>query len=224
MTAPTGGHTTAAPARAELWFALAAMLSFPDAGLADSVRSGRLLEEVEGAAATLPYGLAVDPGLGDPGVDLGHDPGADDGADDGAGALGSEYLRLFEVPGPSGRPCPLRIGASGPDRRAVMEEMLRFYRHFGLTTAGAAAPDLPDSVPTVAEFLAFLVTLEAGAPPGGERSAARTAQRDVLERHLAPAAGVIVERVGRLRPPPLYRAATALLAAYASAEVAALRS
>jgi len=207
-TGPVGPHTAAAPARAELWWVLADVLSYPTEELTRSLRSGSLSERVSAAARALPYELPVDDGLG------AGDPG-------GAAEPGTEFLRLFEVPGPSGRPCPLRVGAQGGNRRSAMEELLRFYRHFGLTTAGSALSDLPDAVPTVAEFLAFLATSEAGAP-ARNRSALRAAQRDLLHRHVVPAAAAIAEGVGRLRPSPFYRAATGLLAAYSAAEAAAL--
>lgn len=203
-------HTGAAPARAELWWALAGMLSYPGPDLAAAVAAGRLGPHVAALVADLPYDLAVDvAALGDP------------GGRDRTDGLGPEYLRLFEVPGPSGRPCPLHVGAHGRDRRAVMEELLRFYRHFGLTTAGAAQSELPDALATVAEFLGFLATREAAAPPG-RRGGVRAAQHDVLRRHVAPAAAAIAERVGRMEPLPFYGAATRLLAGFAAAEVSEL--
>ncbi|MCC6339269.1 MAG: molecular chaperone TorD family protein [Acidimicrobiia bacterium] len=217
-SAPAAAHTAAAPARAELWWVLADVLSYPSSELAEGLRSGAVAERITTAAAGLPYSLPIGPGLAAGGAgDTGASP--EPGSPEHA-ALGTEYLRLFEVPGPSGRPCPLRVGSYGGDPRSVMEELLRVYRHFGLTTAGAAVGDLPDGVATVAEFLAFLATLEATAPGG--RAGVRAAQRDLLARHLVPAATAIAGRIGRLRPSPVYRDATALLATYAGAEAVAL--
>ena len=48
-----------------------------------------------------------------------------------------------------------------------MEDLLRFYRHFGLSVVHAEDRDLPDSVPTVLEFLGYLVDARAGLDAGG---------------------------------------------------------
>jgi len=96
--------------------------------------------------------------------------------------LESEYIRLFDVP--DGPATPLYTGVYAPRRRDAMEELLRTYRHFGLTIEGSAH-DLPDYVPTVLEFLQFLTFGQAGESP--EASAPfRAASADILERHLCP--------------------------------------
>ena len=61
---------------------------------------------------------------------------ADVPPDDG---LAIEYSRLFDPIGPSGPACPLNSGALVGDdgRMKLLEELVRFYNHFGLTAAGA---------------------------------------------------------------------------------------
>ena len=86
---------------------------------------------------------------------------------------------------------PLYTGVYAPRRRDAMEELLRFYRFFGLTMNGAIH-DLPDYVPVVLEFVSFLSFAED--PAAAESRAA--ARHDVLSRHLHPWA---VQTYGRLR-------------------------
>jgi len=115
----------------------------------------------------------------------------------------SEYLRLFDLP-VDGPPCPLYGGLFGGDRRQVMEELLRFYRHFGLSTADAEVSDLPDSIPTVLEFMQFLTQQEAAANSIDAAGTFRTAQRDLLERHLTHWIPKIIEQLKARNPLPLY--------------------
>lgn len=198
-------HHEAAQARVVLYAGLADLLTYPEPEVVDQVRSGDLPALLLEAARSLPYPLEVGP------LEL---PAEDD--------VGPEYIRLFDLPA-RGTPCPLYGGALGGDRQATMEDLLRFYRHFGLSVAHAEQRDLPDFVPTVLEFLGYLVMSEAEAPGNGEDPLAyRRAQRDVLERHLGKWAPVIRARVAKLDPPPIYGAATALLDEFTAAELRVL--
>ncbi len=204
MVVDGAAHRAAGPARAAMWFELVGLFEYPTDGLVESARSGRLTSDIAGAAAGLPYPLDV--------------PAFDDLPPDPPG-MGSEFIRLFDVPS-AGTPCPLYLGALGGDRRTTMEDLLRFYRHFGLSVVHAEERDLPDSVPTVLEFLGYLVEREQLDPNGGDDE--RRAQRDLLQRHLVRGASVIRERVARLDPPAFYAGATALLEELVHAEAAAL--
>ncbi|MBW2687830.1 MAG: molecular chaperone TorD family protein [Deltaproteobacteria bacterium] len=64
--------------------------------------------------------------------------------------LAVEYTRLFDA-GASGPPCPLYGGLYGGDRMKKMEEAVRFYNHFGLTTSEEQR-ELPDHLATQLEF------------------------------------------------------------------------
>lgn len=201
-------HRRAAASRAVLYGHLVELFVYPDDALVASVRSGDLAASVDLAASALPYALT---------------PGPFDAApDEGEPGLGTHYIRLFDVPA-TGTPCPLYGGALGGDRRATMEDLLRFYRHFGLSVVHAPERDLPDSVATVLEFLEYLV-LREGDCAEAEARTYRRAQRDVLERHLTRWSPVIRARVAGLDPADLYAAATALLDDFARGELAALAS
>ena len=206
MTDISVAHRQAAPARMALYAHLGDVLVYPDDALVESVLSGALAGSIEQAVSSLPY--AVVPGPFDVA------PG------EGETALGPEYIRLFDVP-THGTTCPLYGGALGGDRRATMEDLLRFYRHFGLSVVHAEERDLPDSVPTVLEFLGYLVSREQDAGAGDD-AAFRLAQSDVLTRHVCNWAPIIRARVAKLGPPPLYAAATELLDDFVRGEAAAL--
>ena len=159
-----------AAARSRAYSALAEAMEYPDAELCEASRTGQL------AKALREILEAVGPNLCD-GADwkaLG-DPGEGDD-------LAVEFTRLFDV-GASGPPCPLYGGLYGGARMKTMEEVVRFYNHFGLTLSEAPR-ELPDHISTELEFLHFLTYREAEAIEG-ERDAApyRRAQRDFISRH-----------------------------------------
>lgn len=203
-------HVGAAATRAELYSRLADWLSFPTPELLNAYESGELAAEARRLVDDLAYPFPLP---------------LDDAAlrGDDAAEIESEYIRLFDVP-VGGSPVPLYGGMHGGDRRRVMEELLRFYRHFGLSTAGAAERDLPDWIPTVLEFLAYLCVREAAAPTAEEAAPYRTAQRDLLERNLNAWMPVIAGKLAKKEPTPLYRALVDLLGHFAAAEHSALSS
>lgn len=135
-----------------------------------------------------------------------------------ADAIESEYIRLFDLP-VDGPPCPLYGGLLGGDRRQVMEELLRLYRHFGLSTADAEVRDLPDSIPTVLEFLQFLTQREESASNLNEAKPFRTAQRDLLERHLTRWIPKIIEKLETREPNPIYLASMLLTDEFSRCEL-----
>lgn len=178
--------TTSTSALADLWGLLAELLSFPSPALEEQVGAGTVQATIEHMAAHLEWD-AEEP------LHLLHDA-------DGAG-LASEFIRLFDVP--DGPTTPLYTGVYSRRRRDAMEELLRFYRHFGLTLSGDDH-DLPDYVPTVLEFLRFLALTEAAADSSESRAAAESATNDVIERHVAPWAGHTLRRLEGRSPHAFY--------------------
>jgi DMSO reductase family type II enzyme chaperone len=190
-----------------MWATLADMLTFPAPSFLDALGTGELATRLTGLTAALPYELSFDRDALAPASDV--------------LGLGSEYIRLFDLP-VDGPPVPLYGGLYGGGRHQVMEELLRLYRHFGLSTQGASSQDLPDAIPTVLEFLAFLAEGEGRAGVRADARALRQAQGDLVERHLSRWCPGIVDRLGRREPHPFYRATVELLDRLVVAERAEL--
>lgn len=195
-----------AGAEARLYAILAEVISFPSDELAEVVASGLLASTVASLQNHLEWA---------PIVPLAHDhePGP------AANVLESEYICLFDVP--DRVPTPLYTGVYAPRRRDAMEELLRMYRHFGLTVSDDAH-DLPDFVPTVLEFVAFLSN-GARSASDERRGSWERAQADVLERHLAPWAAQTADRLAKREALPFYQAVIQTIAVLAAARADDLR-
>lgn len=190
-------------ARADLYALLAELLSYPGPTLGEELRAGGVQAAVAHLAAH--SGLDLEPLLDKlTASDL---PGAE---------LEAEFIRLFDAP--DGASTPLYTGVYSHLRRDAMEELLRFYRHFGLTVSDDDH-DLPDYVPTVLEFLSFLALRSAVAETDEARFATDAAAADIIGRHLHPWASHTIERFGGRRPHPFYAAVVALVAVIAEAEL-----
>jgi DMSO reductase family type II enzyme chaperone len=172
LTDPEGQH---AAARSRVYAAFAEIFEYPDAEYFEAVRSGTLAEALREVLRN------VDPSLAEEGEKGGWQAltQAGDDKDD----LAVEFTRLFDV-GASGPPCPLYGGLYGGARMKTMEEVVRFYNHFGLTLS-ESPHELPDHLTTELEFLHFLAFREAQTLEKGEDAGPyRRAQRDFLARHL----------------------------------------
>jgi len=195
--------------RSRLYRLLADGFLYPDQAFFAALQAGRYRDEVIATCEPLGYGLEP--------------------AFDGLVASGSyidfqaAYLRLFEV-GLGVPPCPLYSGLYRGGRKAVMEELVRFYNYFGLSTQHGAG-ELPDHVATELEFMHFLAFKELAALHRAEDpSSYRHAQRDFLERQLISWLPALETRLGGLEPPPFYAALTVLTNAFTRAEHAYLRA
>lgn len=187
-------NATAARARSELYRVLAGAFDYPDAGLREALAAHelhdaleRLLSQVSPALAARfdAAALATVPPLEE---------------------LAADYSALFDV-GSSGKPpCPLYGGAyGGVERLAVMEEVVRFYDHFGLRTA-EAVNEMPDALGTQLEFLHFLAGRQADVlATGGDAGPFVRAEHDFLERHPGRWVPQMRARLDAGEPSPLYR-------------------
>jgi DMSO reductase family type II enzyme chaperone len=194
-------------ARSRLYRLLADGFLFPDQAFFAALQAGQYRDEVIAACEPLGYGLEP--------------------AFDGLVASGSyidfqaAYLRLFEI-GMGVPPCPLYSGIYRGGRKAVMEELVRFYNFFGLSTQHGAG-ELPDHLATELEFMHFLAFKELAALHRAEDpSSYRRAQHDFLERQLASWLPDLETRLGGLEPPPFYAALTMLANAVVHANYAML--
>ena len=198
MNAAIDGQRVAEGARlrAEAWGLLAAALEYPDEELIALARDGALMRRARELIGTL-----------DPTLDatlawsaLAEVPPAD--------GLAIEYSRLFDAIGPGGPACPLHSGVLlGEDgRMKLLEELVRFYNHFGLTAAGAPGNEFPDHVLAQLDFLQFLNRCEAECLREGGEGADdyRRACADFRRRHPARWSADLIERLERHHAHPYY--------------------
>jgi DMSO reductase family type II enzyme chaperone len=205
-------HIQCAPIRGSLYRHLAATLSYPSREFYDRWISGELNREVSALLSELPYTLAYSC------VDKTQDSELENVTE-----LASEYMRLFELP-VDGQPVPLYGGIYASNRREVMEELLRYYHHFGLSTQNSSEEDLPDSILTVLEFLQFLALRESNSKKSQDIAVARSAQKDLLDRHLTRWMPDLAAQLDRRNALPLYRNTLSLLNDFISAELDVFRS
>lgn len=202
----TGEEELRAAARSRVYAALCDALSFPDPERLAQIGRGEL---GAGLRATV---ASAAPELAD-GVDWGALSDAGAGDDD----LAVEYTRLFEV-GTSGPPCALYGGLYGDARMKTMEEVVRFYNHFGLTLSEDPR-ELPDHLTTELEFLHFLAFREAEALRAGlDPGPYRRAQRDFVARHPGRWLPQVVGRLARAKAGRFYVTLFALLARWLARE------
>lgn len=157
-----------AATRSRLYALFATALQFPRDEIGDALADGELYQALADAARALPYRYTF---VTPPSLD--------------ARTLGQAHTALFDAI--TGRPrvalLEARHEGAMPEQQ-LWEELLRFYRYFGLDFSAGAARERPDHLLTELEFMHYLAFLEAGAPPATTESL-RRAQADFLERHLA---------------------------------------
>jgi DMSO reductase family type II enzyme chaperone len=166
ITVERPGDELVAGARSYVYRMLATAFSYPEQDLTEAIANGDWLRQLKMISQHLPFGLLAPDTL----------PG-----DCSAEYLQQFYVSTFEV-GP-GRPfCPLYEGSHRNGRMKIMEELVRFYEHFGLKIA---AGDHPDHISAELEFMHYMAFKEAAAVAHQDAvSDIRLAQRDFLERHL----------------------------------------
>ncbi|MCK9518475.1 MAG: molecular chaperone TorD family protein [Dehalococcoidia bacterium] len=136
----------------------------------------------------------------------------------------AEYLRLFEVGDEAGPPAPLFGGVyGGGDRMNRMEEVVRFYEYFGLSTT-AEDPRPADHLATEIEFMKYLTFKEAVSSSPRLQTSFRRAQLDFLDRQLTPWLPELNARVEKAGGWPFYRWVTATLSAFAVADQAYVKA
>ena len=170
-----------AAARASLYRLLALAFDYPQREVFEALRSGEFQDALASIGNTLQLPLGRLPLI------------ACDHQN-----FESEYLATFEL-GRSGEiPCSLQEGAysgctqdgSAPDlgsgRAALLEDLLRFYHHFGLRLTEDPAHRLPpDHLVCQLEMLAHLSLRESMEKASDSAAAGyRDAQRDFMRRHL----------------------------------------
>ncbi len=115
----------------------------------------------------------------------------------------SEYIRLFQVGGRAGPPCPLHAGHYGNDRLRSLETLVRFYNFFGVQTEQGL---MPDHVTVQLEFMQYLAESESEATNARVRSSFVRAQADFLDGHLHDWWPRLETKLKQQRPINFYRA------------------
>jgi DMSO reductase family type II enzyme chaperone len=165
ITIDQQGSELVAGARSYIYRMLATAFSYPDNGLIESLKSGEWSSQFDALAQHLSFDLALPQEI----------------PPFSAENLKQAYVSTFEVG--AGRPfCPLYEGSHRSGRMKLMEELIRFYEHFGLKIE---AGDHPDHLAAELEFMHYMSFKEAAALAHDDAVAdVRRAQRDFLERHL----------------------------------------
>lgn len=171
----------AGPSRANVYARLSSALAFPDSTLHPRVAAEEWNGEIAAGLAGLPYRLRT------------HDlawPVPDDYDE-----MQSEYIRIFQIGGRRGPPCPLHEGHYTRDRGQTLQHLIRFYNYFSFHLAEGV---MPDHVTVELEFMSHLAA-------GGvsDRQSLLRAQRDFLKSHLSWVSS-LAERVARSGPPRFY--------------------
>jgi DMSO reductase family type II enzyme chaperone len=207
---PASPEVVGSANRSRLYLLFAEGFRFPSAQFHATVQGGAYRSQVFAAAASLPYKLR-----------LGGEPcaTASEYVD-----FQAEYIRLFDV-GAKGRPpCALYEGEyrSG-GRMQVMEELVRFYEHFGLALS-TADRELPDHLSVELEFLHYLTFKEAAALERGvDPGSYRRAERDFLTRHPSRWLPAMRAKAAEARAQASFRALIGAADEFVRADLAYLR-
>jgi TorA maturation chaperone TorD len=127
----------------------------------------------------------------------------------------TEYIRLFQIGGRRGPPCPLHQGHYERDRSSTLKNLIRFYNYFGFSVAECI---MPDHIAVQLEFMSELATGDLTDSESGLR-----AQRDFLRKHLAWT-GDLADRASRVAPHPFYRTLTTLTSRLIGADLELMRN
>ncbi|MBT4162808.1 MAG: hypothetical protein HOC70_08630 [Gammaproteobacteria bacterium] len=175
--------TQTAVARSGLYQLFAAVFSNPTDELLELMLSGEFQERLDYLSSELPYSITLDVKQQLEELDR-H-------------KLFIVYTTLFES-GSQG--VSLReLTYSTLTEKALLEELFRFYQHFGLEFAQGELRELPDLLPIELEFLHYLTFLEAEALKTNSQhaniGALQTAQSDFVNLHPGKWIGSFLERL-----------------------------
>ena len=169
--------------RSLLYSLLSQAFRFPSVEHYERVKGGQFADEVQGVIASLPYNGLKGGELGR-GIGTSHEE------------FQSTFIALFEIGGAHGRPYSLYEAEYGGGRMKVMEEVLRFYHHFGLRLSEQKR-DRPDHLALEFEFMHLLTFKETEALIlGKERGAYLRAEQDFLRLHLSDIGSALASGIG----------------------------
>ena len=172
ITDTTCDLESATVVRSKLYQLFALAITYPDSEWVAAVKAGELADTLTGLLGRLDEDLLRE---------IDRNALCDSGADETA--LAVEYTRLFDVGGGDSL-VSLYGGHHHGGRTTAMEEVLRFYHHFGLQL-DKARNELPDHLLGELEFLHFMTFQEAGIEARGQdASHYQRGQKDFIERQI----------------------------------------
>lgn len=178
--------------RSGAYLILSNLFNFPDPDFANKLTSGNIQQEMKRMFSELPYPLENQEILEKEFKIENYDE------------FQNSYIRTFEV-APGGPPCPLYEGLYYPDRRRIMEDLMRFYEHFGLKLS--KPNELPDHISIELEFMHYLTYLESKALTlSKDPISFKLAQKDFLDRHLVKWLPEITRKLAKCEAPDFYKA------------------
>jgi len=190
-------------ARTGVYQLLARLVSVPDEDVYTAALAGEWGDRLRDAAKLLGFPFDFGNGVIEPSVSR----------ED----FQAEFLRLFEVGAGSGPPASLFGGAYGGDRMQRLEEVVRFYEYFGLTTS-AEDPRPADHLATELEFLKYLTYKEAVSSSPRLQGSYRRAQHDFLDRQVTGWVPSLVEKTREAKAWPYWQWVVDTVAGFAAAD------
>ncbi|MBT4521794.1 MAG: hypothetical protein HOC23_17485 [Halieaceae bacterium] len=113
-------------------------------------------------------------------------------------------------------------GYSSMTEKALMEDVFRFYRFFGLDLSGSVLRESPDNLSVELEFLHYLTYLESrgGEAPAAQRNsdALRRGQRDFIQQHPGSWLGPFCARLKGIPDSAVYAYLAGLLQRFIDSE------
>lgn len=190
-------------ARTGVYQLLARLTSVPDRDIYEGAVAGTWGKELADAGKLL--GFAFDFG------------GASVDASVSQEDFQAEFLRVFEIGNGSGPAASLYGGAYAGDRMQRLEEVVRFYEYFGLSTS-AEDPRPADHLATELEFMKYLTFKEAVSSSPRLQTSYRRAQHDFLERQLSTWVPKLVEKTSSAGTWPYWEWVTATAGGFVAAD------
>lgn len=175
-------------ARSDMYALLADVFRYPDDEFRQFVRNEELKSAFRGISENLPFPFALSE------WELENLEFSSELADDDVEA---EFIRLFEA-GPGDPPCPLVEGSYIKDanRKAIFEDLIRFYNHFGLSYDTGSHEDRPDHVSYELEFMHYLSFLTLRTMQNKRQIDGHlTAQKDFMAHHLAKWSQLLADKI-----------------------------